>query len=152
MNAPVVVVNVVPPLPSGQDQRMAQESPPAARYERWIARSLATLLSATQRPPVNQASKPPEQGNPARTAPAAAKHAASQAPGVGRLVGSRASLTGGPKKWTEQPIPGGPSGVPYWAKVSAERRISGDGRDQRVTTGTVIAGVQDSEVLLDGRD
>ncbi len=62
MGAPVVVVNVVPPLPPGQDQRMAQESPPA-RYERWIARSLATLLPATQRPPVNQASKPPEQGN-----------------------------------------------------------------------------------------
>jgi hypothetical protein len=46
---------------------------------------------------VNQASKPPEQGNPARSALAAAKHAASQAPGADRLVGSRASLTGVPK-------------------------------------------------------
>lgn len=33
-----------------------------------------------------------------------------------------------------------------------ERQISADGRDQRATTDTVIVGVQDSEVLLDGRD
>jgi hypothetical protein len=32
------------------------------------------------------------------------------------------------------------------------RRISGDGRDQRATTDTVIVGIPDSEVLLDGRD
>ena len=32
---------------------------PADRYERWIARSLATLLPAGQRPPANPASKPP---------------------------------------------------------------------------------------------
>lgn len=86
---------------------------PAARYERRIARSPATLLPATQRPPVNQASKAPKRGNPAGSEPAAAKHAASQAPGAGHLVGSRASLTGVPKKWTEQPIPSGPSGARY---------------------------------------
>jgi hypothetical protein len=38
------------------------------------------------------------------------------------------------------------------AGVRVDRRISGDGRDQRATTDTVIVGVQDSEVLLDGRD
>jgi len=54
---------------------------PADRYERWIARSLATLLPAGQRPPANPASKPPEQANPGDPAPAAAKHTASQAAG-----------------------------------------------------------------------
>jgi hypothetical protein len=40
------------------------------------------------------------------------------------------------------------------AGVRVDRRISvsGDGRDQRATTDTVIVGVQDSEVLLDRRD
>jgi AcrR family transcriptional regulator len=42
---------------------------PAARYERWIARSLATLLPAGQRPPPNPRSKSPEQHNPANSAP-----------------------------------------------------------------------------------
>src|SRR6516225_1692721 len=37
---------------------------PADRYERWIARSLATLLPADQRPPANPASKPPAQAKP----------------------------------------------------------------------------------------
>lgn len=63
---------------------------PADRYERWIARSLATLLPATQRSPANPASKPPEQRNPARSAPAAAKHTAPQAPGSGRPDPGRA--------------------------------------------------------------
>ena len=57
---------------------------PADRYERWIARSLAALLPPGQRPPANAASNPPGQGNPASSAPAAAKHAASQAAGPGR--------------------------------------------------------------------
>jgi AcrR family transcriptional regulator len=51
---------------------------PADRYERWIARSLATLLPAGQRPPANPASKPPEQGNPASGTPATVRHTASQ--------------------------------------------------------------------------
>ena len=51
---------------------------PADRYERWIARSLATLLPAGQRPPANPASKPPEQANPGDPAPATAKHTTSQ--------------------------------------------------------------------------
>jgi AcrR family transcriptional regulator len=39
----------------------------ADRYERWIARSLATLLPAGQRPPANPASKSPERhANPGR--------------------------------------------------------------------------------------
>lgn len=46
---------------------------PADRYERWIARSLATLLPAGQRPPANPASKSPEQHNPANPAPGAAR-------------------------------------------------------------------------------
>jgi AcrR family transcriptional regulator len=50
---------------------------PADRYERWIARSLATLLSAGQRPPANPERTPPERGNPASSAPATAKHTAS---------------------------------------------------------------------------
>ena len=50
----------------------------ADRYERWIARSLATLLPAGQRLPANPPSKPPEQRNPASSTPAAAKHTASQ--------------------------------------------------------------------------
>ena len=57
---------------------------PADRYERWIARSLAALLPPGQRPSANPASNPPEQGNPASSAPAAAKHTASQAAGSGR--------------------------------------------------------------------
>lgn len=57
---------------------------PADRYERWIARSLATLLPASQRPPANPASKPPEQGNPASATPAAAKRTASQTARSGR--------------------------------------------------------------------
>ena len=49
---------------------------PADRYERWIARSLATLLPAGQRPPGNPPSKPPEQDSPASSAPAEGKHTA----------------------------------------------------------------------------
>jgi TetR/AcrR family transcriptional regulator, regulator of autoinduction and epiphytic fitness len=56
---------------------------PADRYERWLARSLATLLPASHRPPANPASKPPEQANPGDPAPAAAKHTASQTAGSG---------------------------------------------------------------------
>ena len=41
---------------------------PADRYERWIARSLASLLPASQRTPANPASTPPEQGSPASSA------------------------------------------------------------------------------------
>jgi AcrR family transcriptional regulator len=37
----------------------------ADRYERWIARSLGSLLPAGLRPPANPASKPPEQRDPA---------------------------------------------------------------------------------------
>jgi AcrR family transcriptional regulator len=54
---------------------------PADRYERWIARSLATLLPAGQRPPANPAAKPPEQASPGDSAPSAAKHTASQTAG-----------------------------------------------------------------------
>jgi AcrR family transcriptional regulator len=45
---------------------------PADRYERWIARSLSTLLPAGQRPPANPDSKPSAQHNPASSAPGAA--------------------------------------------------------------------------------
>jgi len=38
---------------------------PADRYERWIARSLSTLLPAGQSPPANLASKSPGEHNPA---------------------------------------------------------------------------------------
>jgi len=38
---------------------------PADRYERWIARSLSTLLPAGPRPPANPVSEPPEQHDPA---------------------------------------------------------------------------------------
>jgi AcrR family transcriptional regulator len=55
----------------------------ADRYERWIARSLATLLPADQPPPANPASKPPGPGNPASSTPPAAKHTASPAAGSG---------------------------------------------------------------------
>jgi AcrR family transcriptional regulator len=58
---------------------------PADRYERWIARSLATLLPPGERPPANPASKSPEQANPGDPAPAAAKHAASQTARSGPL-------------------------------------------------------------------
>ena len=58
---------------------------PADRYERWIARSLATLLPADKRPPANPASKPPAQVNPGDPAPAAANHTASQTAGSGPL-------------------------------------------------------------------
>ncbi len=37
---------------------------PADRYERWIARSLSTLLPAGHRPPANPVSKSSEQHNP----------------------------------------------------------------------------------------
>jgi AcrR family transcriptional regulator len=63
---------------------------PADRYERWIARSLATLLPAGQRPPANPAGKPPEQGNPASSTPAAAKHTAPQTAESGRPDPGRA--------------------------------------------------------------
>jgi TetR/AcrR family transcriptional regulator, regulator of autoinduction and epiphytic fitness len=46
---------------------------PADRYQRWIARSLATLVPAGQRPPANPASRPPEQGSPASATPAAVR-------------------------------------------------------------------------------
>src|SRR5215472_14146273 len=46
---------------------------PADRYERWIARSLGTLLPAGQRLPANPPSKPPAQHNPASAAPGAAR-------------------------------------------------------------------------------
>jgi AcrR family transcriptional regulator len=46
---------------------------PADRYERWIARSLATLLPAGQRPPTSSVSKSPGQHNPAGAAPDAAR-------------------------------------------------------------------------------
>jgi hypothetical protein len=62
---------------------------PADRYKRWIARSLAALLPAGQRPPANPASRPPEQGNPASSAPAAGKHTASQTAGSGRSDSGR---------------------------------------------------------------
>ena len=58
---------------------------PAGRYERWIARSLATLLPAGQYPVANPASTPPGRGNPASSAPAAAEHTASPTAGSGRL-------------------------------------------------------------------
>ena len=58
-----------------------ERSWPVDRYERWIARSLATLLAADQRPPANPASNPPDQANPGDSAPAAAKHTASQTAG-----------------------------------------------------------------------
>jgi AcrR family transcriptional regulator len=45
---------------------------PADRYERWIARSLSTLLPAGQRPAANPAGKSPGQHNPANAAPGAA--------------------------------------------------------------------------------
>jgi AcrR family transcriptional regulator len=45
---------------------------PADRYERWIARSLSTLLPAGQRLAANPASKSPGQHNPASAAPGAA--------------------------------------------------------------------------------
>jgi AcrR family transcriptional regulator len=61
-----------------------ERSWPADRYERWIARSLTTLLTADQPPPANPASKPPEQGNPAGSTPAADKRTASQTAGSGR--------------------------------------------------------------------
>ncbi len=57
---------------------------PADRYERWIARSLATLLPDGRHPPANPEARLPEQGNPGSPAPAAATHAPSQAPGSGR--------------------------------------------------------------------
>jgi AcrR family transcriptional regulator len=63
---------------------------PADRYERWIARSLATLLPAGQRPSANPASKPPERGNPANTRTAAAKHTATQTARSGRPDPGRA--------------------------------------------------------------
>jgi AcrR family transcriptional regulator len=63
---------------------------PADRYERWIARSLNTLLPAGQRPPANPASKPPKQRNPASSPPAAAKRTASQTAGSGRSDPGRA--------------------------------------------------------------
>jgi AcrR family transcriptional regulator len=44
---------------------------PADRYERWIARSLSTLLPAGQRPAANPASRSPGQHNPANAAPGA---------------------------------------------------------------------------------
>jgi AcrR family transcriptional regulator len=47
---------------------------PADRYEHWIARSLATLLPASQRPTANPVSKPPEQHNPANPTPNTARH------------------------------------------------------------------------------
>ena len=46
---------------------------PADRYERWIARSLGTLLPAGRRPPANPGSKSPEQRNPANSTPDAAR-------------------------------------------------------------------------------
>ncbi len=60
------------------------------RYERWIARSLATLLSPGQRRPVNPAGKPPKPGNPASSTPPAAQRTASQAAKSGRPDPGRA--------------------------------------------------------------
>jgi hypothetical protein len=57
---------------------------PADRYERWIARSLATLLRTGRHPPANPEAMPPAQGNPGSSAPAAVTHAPSQAPESGR--------------------------------------------------------------------
>jgi AcrR family transcriptional regulator len=47
---------------------------PADRYERWVARSLSTLLPAGQRPPANPAGKPSGQHNPANASPDPARH------------------------------------------------------------------------------
>jgi len=50
---------------------------PADRYERWIARSLSTLLPVGHRPPANPVSKPSEQHNPGDAAPDAASRSPS---------------------------------------------------------------------------
>jgi AcrR family transcriptional regulator len=62
---------------------------PADRYERWIARSLATLLRAGWHPPANPEARPPAHGNPRSSAPAAATHAPSQAPESSRSENPR---------------------------------------------------------------
>jgi TetR/AcrR family transcriptional regulator, regulator of autoinduction and epiphytic fitness len=46
---------------------------PGDRYERWIARSLSTLLPAGQRLPANPVSKSSDQHNPANSAPNTAR-------------------------------------------------------------------------------
>ena len=46
---------------------------PADRYERWIARTLSTLVRAGQRPPASPVSKSSEQHNPANAVPDAAR-------------------------------------------------------------------------------
>jgi hypothetical protein len=46
---------------------------PADRYERWIARTLSTLVRAGQRPPASPVSKSSEQHNPANSVPDAAR-------------------------------------------------------------------------------
>src|SRR5215467_7968823 len=46
---------------------------PADRYERWIARSLGTLLPPGQRPAANPAGRSPGQHNPANSTPDAAR-------------------------------------------------------------------------------
>jgi AcrR family transcriptional regulator len=62
----------------------AERGWPGDRYERWIERSLGTLMPADQRPPASPAGKPPEQGNRASSAPAANRRAASRRAGSGR--------------------------------------------------------------------
>jgi AcrR family transcriptional regulator len=57
---------------------------PADRYERWLARSLRALLRTSQHPPRNPERTPSEHGNLGSSAPAAARHAPSQAAESGR--------------------------------------------------------------------
>jgi AcrR family transcriptional regulator len=120
---------------------------PADRYERWIARSLATLLPPGQCPPANPASKPPEQGNPASSTSAAAKLGRPQT-GRTPLRGDRASTPtrAAPRSGSSrlrgqarQQFPGllglgdGVGGVQYQQQVGdAHRGIRGGGREQLI--------------------